>query len=109
MESTATNGNSSGSNSGGFWSGLGSIFLDTLDQASDAAIEKEFGENAAEQNEGPGEFANPGTVSQPVYHSQLPSGQPLNIQRLAMTLGVSVPVLLMIAGSLLYFFFWRKG
>ncbi|MBX2809960.1 MAG: hypothetical protein KTR20_15170 [Cellvibrionaceae bacterium] len=61
-------------------------FVDRLDQFADAAIKDRFGEDGREQSEGPTEFANPHTVSQPVHPSQLPSGQPLNgVNRLGLS------------------------
>jgi|GEM_PF-2900825 len=77
---------------GGFFTRAGNTFLDTLDQLKDRVIEREFSEEASERNEGPGEFANPNTVSQPVTPSQLPSGQPFlsNIIPLGLSPGIAL-------------------
>ena len=85
--------------SGGFFSGLGDFFLDALDPAKDVVVKQELSEIASEQNEGPGEFANPNTVSQPVTPSQLPSGQPF-LSNISQQLGVP-PAVLLVAGGLL--------
>ena len=63
-------------NNGGFFTQAGNLFLDTLDTFKDKVIDREFGESQSERNEGPAEFGNPNTVSQPVRPSNLPSGQP---------------------------------
>ncbi len=86
-------------NNGGFFTRFGGIFLDTLDTVKDRVIDREFGEDESERNEGPTEFGNPNTVSQPVNPSQLPSGQPFlsNITQL----GVPMPILLLGGGALL--------
>ncbi|MBX2809763.1 MAG: hypothetical protein KTR20_14150 [Cellvibrionaceae bacterium] len=57
---------------------LGGVLLDGLDNLITSAVNDRFNEPAQESDEGRGEFANPGTVSQPVTPSQLPGGQPLN-------------------------------
>lgn len=54
---------------------LGTIFRDNLDLALTAAITDRFAERSSERDEGPAEFANPATVTQPVNPSQLPGGQ----------------------------------
>ena len=93
MESNSSN----GSSSGGFFNSLGNFFLDKLDTVADKAIQKEFGEDASERDEGPGEFGNPNTVSQPVHQSQLPGGQSLN--GFADRLGVPISVLIAGGGA----------
>ena len=86
-------------NNGGFFTQFGSIFLDALDTAKDKIIDRECGEDESERNEGPTEFGNPNTVSQPVRPSNLPSGQPFlsNITQL----GVPPSILLLGGGALL--------
>lgn len=92
-------------NNGGFFTQFGSIFLDALDTVKDKVIEKEFGEDESERNEGPTEFGNPNTVSQPVHQSQLASGQPFlsNITQL----GVPPSFLLLGGGALAVLLFLR--
>ncbi len=90
---------STASASGGFFSQLGGFFLDTLDQVKDRAIDREFGEDSSERDEGPTEFGNPNTVSQPVRQSQLPGGQSLN--NFAASVGVSPMILLAGGGAVL--------
>jgi len=54
---------------------FGSVFRDNLDLALTAVIADRFSERSSERSEGPTEFGNPATVTQPVNPSQLPSGQ----------------------------------
>ncbi len=73
---------------------FGVIFRDRLDDFLGAAITDRFGEESREQDEGPAEFANPNTVSQPVQRSQNAGGDTLSrLERLALT-----PQLLTIVG-----------
>ncbi len=97
---------STSTSGGGFFSSLGSVFIDALDEASSAAIRDQFGENESEQPEGPTEFGNPNTVSQPVRQSQLPSGQSLN--GVAASLGVPVSALVIGIVLLLVILLRRK-
>lgn len=54
------------------------ILKDGVKGAVDIRLEQERAEIEGERSEGAAEFANPQTISQPVRHSQLPTGQPLN-------------------------------
>jgi hypothetical protein len=56
---------------------FGDIFKDKLDVVLDLAITDKYQEYQAERSEGPTERANPQTVTQPVYMSSLPGGQPV--------------------------------
>ena len=89
--------------SGGFFTQFGNLFLDTLDTVKDKVIEKEFGEDESERNEGPTEFGNPNTVSQPVRPSNLPSGQPFlsNITQLGIPPSVAMVGLFALGGLLI--------
>ena len=84
---------------GGFFTGLGNFFLDALDTAKDVVIEREFSEGGGERAEGLTEFGNPGTVSQPVVPSQLPSGQPF-LSNISQQFGVPPTILMIGAGAL---------
>lgn len=73
------------------------IFRDNLDTFLGAAIEDRFREDQGERNEGPTEMANPQVISQPLHHSQFPSGQPRNV----LTGNLNPTTLLLIGGGLL--------
>ncbi len=90
-----------------FWGTLGGAVTEFASAYGEAYINDKYGESTSEQSEGPTEFANPGTVTQPVYQSQLPSGQPLNLNSIASRLGVSVTVLVVALAAAAYFFFVR--
>lgn len=88
--------------------GIGDVFVDALDTATQLAILDRYGERASERSEGPTEFANPQTVSQPVHQSQFPGGQPRNFAG-----GILLsPTVLIVAGiavtGLLTFLILRK-
>ncbi len=59
--------------------GFRSVFVDALDTVANLAIRERFGEQVSDRSEGPAEFANPATVTQPVNPSQYPGGQPRNV------------------------------
>lgn len=101
QEANSTNGNS-------FWSSLGSAVTDFAGAYGQAYIDDKYGESSSEQSEGPTEFANPQTVTQPVYQSTLASGLPLNFNSVASRLGISVSALLAILAGGVYFIFLRK-
>ncbi len=101
QEANSTNGNS-------FWSSLGGAVTDFAGAYGQAYIDDKYGESSSEQSEGPTEFANPQTVTQPVYQSNLASGLPLNFNSVASRLGISVSALLAILAGGVYFIFLRK-
>ncbi len=77
---------------------FGDVFRDNLDLALSAVIADRFTERASERSEGPTEFANPATVTQPVNPSQLPSGQAIVP---ANGLSLTSPVVLAVGGVVL--------
>jgi len=101
QQANSTNGNS-------FWSTLGGAVTDFAGSYGQAYIDDKYGESSSEQSEGPTEFANPQTVTQPVYQSTLASGLPLNFNSVASRLGISVTALLALVAGGVYFIFLRK-
>jgi len=61
--------------------GFRDVFVDLLDTAGQLAVQDRFAERASERSEGPAEFANPATVTQPVNRTALPSGEPIPINQ----------------------------
>jgi len=101
QEANSTNGNS-------FWSSLGGAVTDFAGAYGQAYIDDKYGESSSEQSEGPTEFGNPGTVTQPVYQSTLASGLPVNFNSVASRLGISVTALFALLAGATYFLFLRK-
>ncbi len=77
---------------------FGDVFRDNLDIALTAAIADRFSERTSERSEGPTEFANPATVTQPVNPSQLPGGQAIVPGR---GLTLTSPLVLAVGGIVL--------
>lgn len=100
--------NTANSSGGGFFGGLGGALTDFASAYGQAYLDDKYGESSSEQSEGPAEFANPNTVTQPVYPSQLASGFPVNFNSIATRLGIPVSVLIALTVGALYLFLVRK-
>jgi len=93
---------------GSFWGSIGSSLQEFASDYGQAYIDDKYRESRSEKSEGLTEFANPNTVTQPVYPSQLPSGQALNLTYYANRLGIPVAALVALLVGSAYFLFVSK-
>jgi len=96
------------SSGGSFWGSIGGALTDFASDYGQAYLDDKYSESSSEQSEGLTEFANPNTVTQPVYQSTLPGGQSLNLAYYANRLGIPVAALVALLVGAAYFLFVRK-